>query len=80
MMIHTMEHYEKGNTFLKRGDILSLDKFKAWVSLQEQNIFLGWYISTRQIAVKLPLHKCIACSYQVDTVINRNTVGFKLLQ
>ena len=46
MVIHPMDHSEKGDTYLKRDDIMELDKCEAEVSPSKQNIYVwvGSYI------------------------------------
>ena len=80
MVIQTMDHSEKVDTYIKRGYIVAMDKFESEGSLSEQKICLGSELEKRQLLVKLTLHKFIAWSHQVDTVINSKTVYHKPLQ
>ena len=65
---------------IKCSDILADDKMQAEGTAEEEKIYLCWILNTRSLQVKLPSHKDIAWSSQIDQVLNNKTVSKKTLQ
>ena len=65
---------------IQRKNIVAEDKMKAEGAAGEQKICLGWLIDTRSLAVRLPSHKVIAWTSQIDKLLESISVSNKELQ
>ncbi len=65
---------------IKRKDIVSYDKREAEGAAEEEKIYLGWLLNTRNLLVKLPNHKSTAWRSQISSLLEKKTVSNKELQ
>ena len=65
---------------IKRSDMVAMDKMAAEGAPEEEKVCLGWVMNTRSLQVKLPRHKAIAWSAQIEEVLESKTVSSKTLE
>ena len=79
-VIHAVSH-KATNTFdVERDDMLEIDKTNAEGAPSEEKICLGLLLDTRRLLVKLPFHKAVAWTSQINSVLSSKSVGSKKLQ
>ena len=79
-VMHAVAHKATGQTFIPRQDLIADDKNEAEGGPEETKTILGWEIDSRQLLVKLPSHKFIAWSSQVESFLTRKTANSKDLR
>jgi hypothetical protein len=79
-IIHLLSRPLATNESISRDDLLSLKKFMAEATPDEQKIVLGWLIDTRRLTIALPSHKHIAWIRSIIEMLNSTTVLFPDLE
>ena len=79
-IIHAVSHSCSGEKFLKRDDMIALDKCLAEGAPAEVKICLGWELNTRLLLIKLPYHKYKAWSTEIQTMINKKSTSHETLE
>ena len=67
-------------TNIKRKGLVAEDKMEAEGAAEEEEICLGWLLNTRELLVRLPTHKAIAWTSQIDNTLNNSSVSNKEVQ
>jgi hypothetical protein len=79
-VIHLLSRPLATNESIARDDLLSLKKFMAEATPDEQKTVLGWLIDTRRLTIALPTHKRIAWSRSITAMLDSVTVLFPDLE
>ena len=79
--MHTVvDNSTVNNTTIKRTDIVADDKMEAEGAAEEEKICFGWLLNTRKLLVKLPAHKAIAWTSQINNILGNRSMPNKELQ
>ena len=70
-----MSNSFNGDTYVDRDDILEEAKAIAEGAAEEMKTCLGLILDTRRLLVRLPHHKYIAWSSDLQKYIDRKTIG-----
>ena len=62
---------------VKRDHFIARDKCEAEGAIAEERICLGWILDTRRLEIRLPTHKFIAWSCDIDKLLNHKTISHK---
>jgi hypothetical protein len=79
-VIHLLSRPVAANEAMARDDVLSLKKFLAEATPDEQKVILGWQIDTRVMTIALPEHKYIAWARSITDMLDSTVVYFPELE
>ncbi len=79
-IMHAVADNAKTDGHIKRNDIVTLDKMLAEEAPVEDKFCLGWILNTRSSQVKLPSHKAVAWTSQIDSILNGKSVSSNTLE
>ena len=74
-VVHAVANVTDDKMDVKRDNLIARDKCEAEGAITEERICLGWNLHTRSLLVKLPIHKYIAWSEDVQKVIDRKSIS-----
>ena len=79
-VMHAVADNAKATGKIKRNDIVALDKMLGEGAPEEEKICLGWILNTRSLQVRLPSHKAVAWTSQINSILNGRSVSSKDLE
>ncbi len=74
-VVHAVANVTDDKMDVKRDNFIAQDKCEAEGAIAEERICLGWDLHTRSLLVKLPSHKYIVWSGDVQKIIDRRSIS-----
>ena len=74
-VIHAVSNLSDDDLGVKRDLFIARDKCETEGAIAEERICLGWNLNTRELLVKLPNHKFIAWTGDLDKLLTRKSIS-----